>query len=155
MQVYLIEVNTCPALALRGAVLQDLLPRVMEEVVQKAVDPLFPPPATPPKPSSSSTPVSAVDGELNIAQTDVAVQQQQQQPRPQLNGFVPLPLVQARRSLAERTSSLTQLRSNSMTEGRLGALSRQTMLTHNFTSFWTCHCHGCRILTGSVSVCST
>ena len=139
--------------------LQDLLPRVMEEVVQKAVDPLFPPPATPPKPSSSSTPVSAVDGELNIAQTDVAVQQQQQQQqrRPQLNGFVPLPLVQARRSLAERTSSLTQLRSNSMTEGRLGALSRQTMLklTHNFTSFWTCHCHGCRILTGSMTVCST
>lgn len=45
MQVYLIEVNTCPALACHGAVLEDLLPRVMEEVVQKAIDPLFPPSA--------------------------------------------------------------------------------------------------------------
>ena len=43
VQAYLIEVNTCPALACHGAVLQDLLPRVMEEVVQKAIDPLFPP----------------------------------------------------------------------------------------------------------------
>ena len=42
MQVYLIEVNSCPALALQGKVLENLLPRVVEEVVQKADDPLFP-----------------------------------------------------------------------------------------------------------------
>lgn len=41
-KVYLIEVNSCPALALQGKVLENLLPRVVEEVVQKAVDPLFP-----------------------------------------------------------------------------------------------------------------
>lgn len=42
IQVYLIEVNSCPALALQGKVLERLLPQVIEEVVQKAVDPLFP-----------------------------------------------------------------------------------------------------------------
>jgi hypothetical protein len=41
-QVYLIEVNSCPALSLCGQVLEKLLPAVIEEVFQKAVDPLFP-----------------------------------------------------------------------------------------------------------------
>ena len=35
LQVYLIEVNTSPALVRHGEVLKDLLPRVIEEVVQK------------------------------------------------------------------------------------------------------------------------
>ncbi|GFR46247.1 hypothetical protein Agub_g7795 [Astrephomene gubernaculifera] len=43
-QLYLIEVNTSPALFRAGSYLSDLLPRLVEEVVQKAVDPLFPPP---------------------------------------------------------------------------------------------------------------
>jgi len=43
-QVYLIEVNTSPALFRSGSVLSDLLPRVIEELVQKVLDPLFPPP---------------------------------------------------------------------------------------------------------------
>eukprot|EP00891_Asterochloris_glomerata_P009698 jgi/Astpho2/9698/Aster-x0408 len=43
-KVYLIEVNTSPALVRHGEVLKDLLPRVIEEVVQKAVDPYFPAP---------------------------------------------------------------------------------------------------------------
>ena len=34
LQVYLIEVNTSPALVRHGAVLKDLLPRVIEAVVQ-------------------------------------------------------------------------------------------------------------------------
>ncbi|GIL74639.1 hypothetical protein Vretimale_2279 [Volvox reticuliferus] len=42
--LYLIEVNTSPALFRAGAYLSDLLPRLVEEVVQKVVDPLFPPP---------------------------------------------------------------------------------------------------------------
>jgi tubulin--tyrosine ligase len=42
-QAYLLEVNSSPALFRAGAYLSDLLPRVMEEVVQKAVDPWFPP----------------------------------------------------------------------------------------------------------------
>ena len=33
--MYLIEVNTSPALVRHGEVLKDLLPRVIEEVVQK------------------------------------------------------------------------------------------------------------------------
>jgi hypothetical protein len=45
-QVYLIEVNSCPALSLCGHVLEKLLPAVIEEVFQKAVDPLFPGSAT-------------------------------------------------------------------------------------------------------------
>lgn len=44
-RLLLIEVNTQPALGRHGHVLQDLMPRMMEEVVQKAIDPLFPPPA--------------------------------------------------------------------------------------------------------------
>ncbi|DBB17391.1 TPA: hypothetical protein ACH3X3_014425 [Trebouxia sp. C0006] len=43
-KVYLIEVNTSPALYRHGQVLTDLLPVLIEEVVQKAVDPCFPPP---------------------------------------------------------------------------------------------------------------
>lgn len=43
VQVYLIEVNTCPALQRHGQVLKDMLPFVMEEIVQKAVDPFYPP----------------------------------------------------------------------------------------------------------------
>lgn len=35
LQVYLVEVNTSPALFRVGAVLTELLPRVVEEVVQK------------------------------------------------------------------------------------------------------------------------
>lgn len=46
----LIEVNTSPALARSGHYLADLLPRVLEEVIQKAVDPWFPPPAGVPHP---------------------------------------------------------------------------------------------------------
>jgi hypothetical protein len=44
VQVYLIEINTSPALFRAGAYLSDLLPRVIEEVVQKCVDPIYPPP---------------------------------------------------------------------------------------------------------------
>lgn len=40
----LIEVNTSPALFRAGRYLSDLLPRVVEEVVQKAIDPFLPPP---------------------------------------------------------------------------------------------------------------
>eukprot|EP00798_Chlamydomonas_sp_ICE-L_P002384 gene2384-8692_t len=43
-QVVLIEVNTSPALFRQGRYLTDLLPRVIEEVVQRVVDPYFPPP---------------------------------------------------------------------------------------------------------------
>lgn len=39
----MIEVNTSPALFRAGATLEELLPRVIEEVVQKAVDPFLPP----------------------------------------------------------------------------------------------------------------
>ena len=42
--VQLIEVNTSPALFRKGAHLKELLPQVMEEVLQKALDPWFPPP---------------------------------------------------------------------------------------------------------------
>lgn len=40
MQVYLIEVNTSPALYRHGQVLTDLLPVLIEEVVQKVKIPL-------------------------------------------------------------------------------------------------------------------
>jgi tubulin--tyrosine ligase len=53
-QVYLIEINTSPALFRAGAYLSDLLPRVIEEVVQKCVDPFYPPPPGTP---ASSLPV--------------------------------------------------------------------------------------------------
>ena len=43
-QVFLIEVNTSPALFRAGQYLTELLPRVIEEVVQKAVDVVLPPP---------------------------------------------------------------------------------------------------------------
>lgn len=43
-QTTLIEVNTSPALFRAGPVLADLLPRVIEECVQKCIDPYFPPP---------------------------------------------------------------------------------------------------------------
>lgn len=42
--VFLIEINTGPALQRHGKVLEELMPKVIEEVVQKAVDPFFPPP---------------------------------------------------------------------------------------------------------------
>ena len=42
--VQVIEVNTSPALFRKGAHLKELLPQVMEEVLQKALDPWFPPP---------------------------------------------------------------------------------------------------------------
>ncbi|QDZ23171.1 tubulin-tyrosine ligase [Chloropicon primus] len=43
LQVFLVEVNTSPALFRRGEHLKKILPLVMEEVLQKAVDPYFPP----------------------------------------------------------------------------------------------------------------
>jgi len=42
--IYLIEVNTSPALFTAGACLEDLIPRVVEEVAQKVLDPIFPGP---------------------------------------------------------------------------------------------------------------
>ena len=45
-KLLLIEVNTQPALGRHGHVLQEMMPRMIEEVVQKAIDPLFPPPAS-------------------------------------------------------------------------------------------------------------
>lgn len=42
LQVSLIEVNSCPALGMHGAVLHGLLPNMLEEVLQRAVDPFFP-----------------------------------------------------------------------------------------------------------------
>ena len=44
LQVYLIEVNTSPALYRCCSLLAELLPPVLEEVVQRCVDPYFPPP---------------------------------------------------------------------------------------------------------------
>ena len=44
MQVFLVECNTSPALFRKGSHLKALLPRVIEEVVQKALDPHFPAP---------------------------------------------------------------------------------------------------------------
>eukprot|EP00884_Botryococcus_braunii_P008359 jgi/Botrbrau1/17524/Bobra.0825s0002.4 len=44
-QVKLIEVNTCPALYRCCPLLAEMLPRVVEEVIQKVVDPYFPAPA--------------------------------------------------------------------------------------------------------------
>lgn len=44
MQVYLIEINTSPALFRAGKYLTQLLPDVVEEVAQKCIDPNFPPP---------------------------------------------------------------------------------------------------------------
>eukprot|EP00892_Ulva_mutabilis_P007150 jgi/Ulvmu1/4807/UM020_0092.1 len=41
-KVSLIEVNSCPALGMHGAVLQDMIPQMVEEVVQRAIDPYFP-----------------------------------------------------------------------------------------------------------------
>jgi len=43
-KVVLIEINTSPALFRHGAVLEDLMPRMIEEVVQLCIDPYFPPP---------------------------------------------------------------------------------------------------------------
>ncbi len=45
-QVYLIEVNTSPALFRAGTYLTDLLPRIVEGCVQLAIDPHFPAPAS-------------------------------------------------------------------------------------------------------------
>ena len=51
-KVFLLEVNTSPALFRHGKVLTEMLPRMIEEVFQKAVDPHFPAPegAAPPPP---------------------------------------------------------------------------------------------------------
>ena len=38
LQVYLIEVNNCPALYRHGQILTDLLPLVIEEVAQKVLN---------------------------------------------------------------------------------------------------------------------
>ncbi|GLC74645.1 hypothetical protein PLESTF_001539000 [Pleodorina starrii] len=54
--LYLIEVNTSPALFRAGSYLSDLLPRLVEEVVQKVVDPIFPQPPPPPPPPPSGAP---------------------------------------------------------------------------------------------------
>ena len=58
-RVLLIEVNTGPALCRHGHVLEETLPRLVEETMQKAVDPLFPPPpdASPPPSLSRFEPV--------------------------------------------------------------------------------------------------
>lgn len=44
LRAYLIEINTSPALFRKGRCLSDLLPRVIEETMQRALDPHFPPP---------------------------------------------------------------------------------------------------------------
>jgi len=44
-KVWLIEINTSPALFRHGAVLEELFPPLMEELAQKVVDKVFPPPA--------------------------------------------------------------------------------------------------------------
>ena len=146
--------NTCPALAQRGAVLQDLLPRVMEEVVQRAVDPLFPPPPAAPAEAAATSPQAAatvigamsngaspqtadgnadsanerVNGATDAASRDsgTATAQGDEEviksgdargasaARPKLSGFEPLPLLPLRRSIVERTSSWTTMRSSSM-----------------------------------------
>lgn len=43
-RLVLIEVNTQPALGRHGHVLTSMIPRMLEETLQKAVDPFFPPP---------------------------------------------------------------------------------------------------------------
>jgi len=43
-QLKLIEINTSPALFRHGTHLTEMLPRMIEEVVQKCIDPVFPPP---------------------------------------------------------------------------------------------------------------
>lgn len=120
MQVYLIEVNTCPALGCHGAVLQDLLPRVIEEVVQKAIDPLFPPRPMPRAHTSQGTasqgsvapsPVQLEERgkrlttECHKEACTAAKSDSVQLPAP-LSGFELLPLsVPLRRSLIERSMS--------------------------------------------------
>lgn len=135
--MYLIEVNTCPALSLRGAVLEDLLPRVLEEVVQKAIDPLFPVPSqrsSPPAADAAAADACAVAAGL---QTAGAVPERVSAgeggvdggsgacsagPLERLSGFELLPLASApRRSLVERSRSLQAPRSNSIGEGPSGA----------------------------------
>ena len=44
-KVVLIEINTSPALFRHGSVLDEMMPRMMEEVVQLCIDPYFGPPA--------------------------------------------------------------------------------------------------------------
>lgn len=56
--VYLIEINTSPALLRHGQLLSDLIPDVVEEVVQKCIDPVFPGPvASPPRTLERFTPL--------------------------------------------------------------------------------------------------
>ncbi|PNW83994.1 hypothetical protein CHLRE_04g212550v5 [Chlamydomonas reinhardtii] len=64
--LYLIEVNTSPALFRAGAYLSDLLPRLVEEVVQRAVDPLFPP--LPPPPAAAGAAEAAAETAAKAAE---------------------------------------------------------------------------------------
>ena len=53
-QVVLIEVNTSPALLRHGRHLTEMLPRLIEEIFQKAVDPVCPPPVASQQPQQTS-----------------------------------------------------------------------------------------------------
>ena len=50
----LIEINTNPALLRHGQHLTTMLPRMLEETLQKALDPHFPAPPPPTAPASSN-----------------------------------------------------------------------------------------------------
>lgn len=88
-----IQVNTSPALFRAGGYLTDLLPRLVEEVVQKAVDPLFPPSAE----SSAGVRTQAV------AEDEAVDQVKSSGAWPLLDGFVRLELDE---QLAEAASGM-------------------------------------------------
>ncbi|KAG2485521.1 hypothetical protein HYH03_015793 [Edaphochlamys debaryana] len=60
----LIEVNTSPALFRAGAYLTDLLPRLVEEVAQRVLDPLFPPP--PGQAQQGTAPAAPLEGFVQV-----------------------------------------------------------------------------------------
>jgi hypothetical protein len=140
VQVYLIEVNTCPALGLHGAVLQDLLPRVMEEVVQKAIDPLFPPRPLPRACNSQGrTPQDSFmfgahqTTEHGGESSSAAKVGSLLLPAP-LSGFELLPLsLPPRRTLIERSMSSMAERSRRL-QAMQGRISTSIGTTHSFVS---------------------
>ena len=71
---YLLEVNSGPALCRHGHVLQEMIPRMIEEVVQKAIDPCFPPPdgVPPPAPLDRFEPVDIPPPPASGAAVNVA-----------------------------------------------------------------------------------
>jgi hypothetical protein len=144
VQVYLIEVNTCPALCRHGAVLEDLLPRVIEEAVQKAIDPFFPASGPSAAPSTARPSVAASKAQPSSASSDAKLSITAEETQcgketaasassiakdvrrshegvcraQELNGFQPLVLETVRRySLMDRSSSFSVPRCQSISAG--------------------------------------